>query len=174
VFEPAVFGTSDDSRKWVVAANAIAERLADGRYPPGEWLPPLAEMGTEMGMSAATLYAALKELGAKGLVTHVRKTGFFPGDRRPARPPERLHGTAADQPPSPASPRIQSQNPLAEDYVTVRELATRLRVGLMTVYRLAAAGEIDGVVRFGKSWRIPESGVRAYMAKNGPPGMPPP
>ena len=39
-----------------------------------------------------------------------------------------------------------------------------LRVSMMTGYRLCHHGEIDGVIRVGRSYRIPETGARAYLA----------
>lgn len=46
---------------------------------------------------------------------------------------------------------------------TVAEIAERLRVSKMTVYRLAEQGEIPGTIRVGRSYRIPDSGVQAYL-----------
>jgi excisionase family DNA binding protein len=48
-------------------------------------------------------------------------------------------------------------------YVTVAEVARQLRVSNMTVYRLISAGEIPAV-RVGKSYRLREEDVNAYLA----------
>lgn len=46
--------------------------------------------------------------------------------------------------------------------MTVAEVATLMRVSTMTVYRLIKAGELPAV-RVGKSYRIRESDVDAYL-----------
>jgi excisionase family DNA binding protein len=50
--------------------------------------------------------------------------------------------------------------------MTVREVATLLRVSKMTVYRLTESGDLPAV-RVGRSVRIPTSAVRGYL-DNGP------
>jgi excisionase family DNA binding protein len=47
-------------------------------------------------------------------------------------------------------------------FLTVAEVATLMRVSNMTVYRLVHAGELPAV-RFGRSFRIPESAVIAAI-----------
>jgi excisionase family DNA binding protein len=48
-------------------------------------------------------------------------------------------------------------------FLTVAEVAEMMRVSSMTVYRLVHAGELPAV-RFGRSYRIPESAVAAVIA----------
>lgn len=43
-------------------------------------------------------------------------------------------------------------------FLTVAEVAELMRVSKMTVYRLVHAGELPAV-RFGRSYRVPESAV---------------
>ncbi len=43
-------------------------------------------------------------------------------------------------------------------FLTVQEVADMMRVSSMTVYRLVHSGELPAV-RFGRSYRIPESAV---------------
>lgn len=43
-------------------------------------------------------------------------------------------------------------------FLTVQEVAELMRVSSMTVYRLVHSGELPAV-RFGRSYRIPESAV---------------
>lgn len=47
-------------------------------------------------------------------------------------------------------------------FLTVGEVADMMRVSSMTVYRMVHAGEIPAV-RFGRSFRIPESAVVAAI-----------
>jgi excisionase family DNA binding protein len=49
------------------------------------------------------------------------------------------------------------------NFVTVNEVARQLRVSNMTVYRLISAGELPAV-RVGKSYRLREEDVDAYLA----------
>jgi excisionase family DNA binding protein len=51
-------------------------------------------------------------------------------------------------------------------FLTVAEVADMMRVSSMTVYRLVHAGELPAV-RFGRSYRIPESAVAQVVV---PPG----
>jgi len=47
-------------------------------------------------------------------------------------------------------------------FFTVAEVAALMRVSKMSVYRLIHAGELEAV-RFGRSFRVPESAVTAYL-----------
>jgi len=47
-------------------------------------------------------------------------------------------------------------------FLTVAEVAEMMRVSTMTVYRLVHSGELPAV-RFGRSFRIPESAVLAVV-----------
>ena len=47
--------------------------------------------------------------------------------------------------------------------MTVAEVAELMRVSTMTVYRLIKAGDLPAV-RFGRSYRIEEADVDAYLA----------
>lgn len=47
-------------------------------------------------------------------------------------------------------------------FLTVAEVAALMRVSKMSVYRLIHAGELEAV-RFGRSFRVPERAVHAYL-----------
>lgn len=47
-------------------------------------------------------------------------------------------------------------------FLTVAEVAEMMRVSSMTVYRLVHSGDLPAV-RFGRSYRIPESAVEAAI-----------
>ncbi len=55
---------------------------------------------------------------------------------------------------------------MPNQYLTIAEVATILRVSKMTVYRLARAHALASV-RFGNSYRIPENAVEEYIRKAG-------
>jgi excisionase family DNA binding protein len=57
---------------------------------------------------------------------------------------------------------IMSQDLSAVRFLTVAEVAEMMRVSNMTVYRLVHSGELPAV-RFGRSFRIPESAVAAAI-----------
>ena len=47
-------------------------------------------------------------------------------------------------------------------FLTVAEVADMMRVSKMTVYRLVHAGELPAI-RFGRSFRVPESAVAKVL-----------
>jgi excisionase family DNA binding protein len=49
-------------------------------------------------------------------------------------------------------------------FLTVQEVADQLRVSTMTVYRLIKGGELRAM-RVGKSYRLREEDIDAYLAK---------
>lgn len=48
--------------------------------------------------------------------------------------------------------------------LTIPEVAQRLRVGRMTVYRLIAAGELERI-KIGAAARVPETSLTAYLVR---------
>ena len=50
-------------------------------------------------------------------------------------------------------------------FLTVAEVAARMRVSKMTVYRLVHSGELEAV-RVGRSFRVPEPAVDTYLRKS--------
>lgn len=58
-----------------VVVAALLERIADGRTPPGELLPPEAELSEENEVSRLTLREALKVLQTQGVVEVERGRG---------------------------------------------------------------------------------------------------
>jgi excisionase family DNA binding protein len=49
-------------------------------------------------------------------------------------------------------------------FLTVAEVADMMRVSKMTVYRHVHSGELPAI-RFGRSFRVPESAVLAVLSK---------
>jgi excisionase family DNA binding protein len=49
-------------------------------------------------------------------------------------------------------------------FLTVAEVAALMRVSRMTVYRLVHSGELASV-RVGRSFRVPERAVHAYLSE---------
>jgi excisionase family DNA binding protein len=48
-------------------------------------------------------------------------------------------------------------------FLTVAEVAEMMRVSRMTVYRLVHSGDLPAI-RFGRSFRVPESAVQAALS----------
>jgi excisionase family DNA binding protein len=53
----------------------------------------------------------------------------------------------------------------AVTFLTVAEVATKMRVSKMTVYRLVHNGELPAV-RVGRSFRVPENAVQTYLRQS--------
>ncbi|MGY1747613.1 helix-turn-helix domain-containing protein [Blastococcus sp. SYSU D00695] len=63
-----------------------------------------------------------------------------------------------------ARPPVPQPSRPAVPFLTVAEVAAIMRVSKMTVYRLVHNGEL-AAVRVGRSFRVPEPAVRAYLAE---------
>ena len=50
-------------------------------------------------------------------------------------------------------------------FLTVAEVAARMRVSKMTVYRLVHGGELEAI-RVGRSFRVPEKAVEEYLRRS--------
>lgn len=50
-------------------------------------------------------------------------------------------------------------------FLTVAEVAARMRVSKMTVYRLVHSGELEAV-RVGRSFRVPDEAVQEYLRRS--------
>lgn len=57
--------------------------------------------------------------------------------------------------------------PAPIEFMTVQEFSGFLRIANMTGYRMARRGDIEGAMRVGRLWRLPLSGVKAYLASTG-------
>ncbi len=51
------------------------------------------------------------------------------------------------------------------EFLTVAEVAARMRVSKMTVYRLVHNGDLEAV-RVGRSFRVPEEAVQEYLRRS--------
>jgi excisionase family DNA binding protein len=115
---------------------------------------------------------ALPRQAAHGQRPHARPAmaGFQPTPR-PASAGVRLQpgvGPMGQRPMAPrpvtAQPAVPAPAPrTAVSFLTVAEVAAIMRVSKMTVYRLVHGGEL-AAVRVGRSFRVPEPAVRAYLA----------
>lgn len=51
------------------------------------------------------------------------------------------------------------------EFLTVKEVAKKLRIGDLTVYRLLKDGRLEGS-KVGKSWRIPHESIDKLIEEN--------
>ena len=59
-----------------------------------------------------------------------------------------------------------NEQPLSDvTFLTVAEVAPKMRVSKMTVYRLVHNGELSAV-RVGRSFRVPENAVQTYLRES--------
>lgn len=59
-----------------------------------------------------------------------------------------------------------SPPPAHSPYLTVGEVAGRLRLSRFTIYRMVNAGQFPGTVRTLRAYRIPETAVVEYLHRH--------
>lgn len=64
-----------------------------------------------------------------------------------------------------AATERESATPTGGSFLTVAEVAARMRVSKMTVYRLVHSGELEAV-RVGRSFRVPDHAVEEYLRRS--------
>jgi excisionase family DNA binding protein len=72
-----------------------------------------------------------------------------------------INGGPAGEGPTTAAPAAP-RDLKGVTFLTVAEVAALMRVSKMSVYRLIHAGDLEAV-RFGRSFRVPESAVTTYL-----------
>jgi GntR family transcriptional regulator len=75
---------------------ALAERIADGTYPPGSQLPNEASLLASFGISRTTLQKTVQNLIARGLIEIRRGKGTFVTQPRLTQPLTELSGFVED------------------------------------------------------------------------------
>jgi excisionase family DNA binding protein len=53
-----------------------------------------------------------------------------------------------------------------EEFLTLKDVADRLKVSVKTVRRWVKSGQLRGI-RAGKQWRVPESAIEEFVRKGG-------
>ena len=66
-----------DEPRWRQVYALLAERIADGTYPPGERLPSLFDLQQEFGIAVATGQKVLRQLRTDGLAVMYPGLGTF-------------------------------------------------------------------------------------------------
>lgn len=73
-----------DSRPlYLQAEDALSRMIQEGRYKPGDRLPPEPELAQQLGISRATLREALRSFEDKGIIVRRRGLGTFITEPKP-------------------------------------------------------------------------------------------
>lgn len=81
--------------RWATVAKLLTRRIAEGEYPVGAVLPSEVALAGQLGVSRATLRAALGELQRGGLISRRRNAGTRVEATRPLQGPESYDQTLA-------------------------------------------------------------------------------
>ena len=58
-------------------ADSISEKVMEGKYPPGEKIPSVRDLATEMGVNPNTVMRTYSELQTRGIIDNKRGVGYF-------------------------------------------------------------------------------------------------
>ena len=58
-------------------ADNISEKVIEGKYPPGEKIPSVRELATEMGVNPNTVMRTYSELQTHGIIDNKRGVGYY-------------------------------------------------------------------------------------------------
>ncbi|MEI6143841.1 MAG: GntR family transcriptional regulator [Mariniphaga sp.] len=58
-------------------ADSISEKVMEGKYPPGEKIPSVRDLATEMGVNPNTVMRTYTDLQTRGIIDNKRGIGFY-------------------------------------------------------------------------------------------------
>lgn len=58
-------------------ADSISENVIEGKYPPGEKIPSVRDLATEIGVNPNTVMRTYSELQSRGIIDNKRGMGFY-------------------------------------------------------------------------------------------------
>jgi len=58
-------------------ADSISEKVMEGKYPPGEKIPSVRDLATEMGVNPNTVMRTYSELQSRGIIDNKRGVGYY-------------------------------------------------------------------------------------------------
>lgn len=58
-------------------ADSISEKVMEGHYSPGEKIPSVRDLATEMGVNPNTVMRTYNELQTRGIIENKRGVGYF-------------------------------------------------------------------------------------------------
>jgi DNA-binding transcriptional MocR family regulator len=86
---PDVVARAIRGRTAAAIGRDLEAAVRDGRLAPGDRLPPVRSLAAALGVSPATVHAAYRALGGRGLVTGAGRRGTAVRGRPPLRTPVR-------------------------------------------------------------------------------------
>lgn len=61
-------------------ADSISEKVIEGKYPPGEKIPSVRDLASEMGVNPNTVMRTYSELQIRGIIDNKRGIGYYVSD----------------------------------------------------------------------------------------------
>jgi len=61
-------------------ADNISEKVMEGKYPPGEKIPSVRDLASEMGVNPNTIMRTYSELQSRGIIDNRRGVGYYVSD----------------------------------------------------------------------------------------------
>jgi DNA-binding transcriptional regulator YhcF (GntR family) len=58
-------------------ADNLSEKVIEGKYPPGEKIPSVRDLATDIGVNPNTVMRTYTELQSRGIIENKRGIGFF-------------------------------------------------------------------------------------------------
>jgi GntR family transcriptional regulator len=58
-------------------ADSISEKVMEGKYSPGEKIPSVRDLATEMGVNPNTVMRTYSELQTRGIIDNKRGVGYY-------------------------------------------------------------------------------------------------
>ena len=58
-------------------ADNISEKIIEGKYSPGEKIPSVRDLATELGVNPNTIMRTYNELQVRGIIDNKRGLGFY-------------------------------------------------------------------------------------------------
>ena len=58
-------------------ADSISEKVMEGKYPPGEKIPSVRDLASEIGVNPNTVMRTYTELQTRGIIDNKRGVGYY-------------------------------------------------------------------------------------------------
>lgn len=58
-------------------ADSISEKVMEGKYSPGEKIPSVRDLATELGVNPNTIMRTYSELQSRGIIDNKRGVGYY-------------------------------------------------------------------------------------------------
>jgi DNA-binding GntR family transcriptional regulator len=71
--------SGEGTSKWGACLRWVKERIDDGTYPEGAWLPLITEVASALNMSTFPVRQALAALEKQKIITRVHQEGWYVG-----------------------------------------------------------------------------------------------